>query len=509
MSQFLKNSISGYLSSATTIVIGLLLTPLLVTQLGHQVYGVWVLVTSLAIYLTLLDMGVADAVTRYVARARAVRDGDQVTAVVSTAFTVYLVGGLLSLVITSLLVFLLLPALNTPEELLPTAQWLLMALGIGSMLILSCRVFDGALRGAQRYDLANALQIVYSVFLAGGTALALLLGGGLAEIAWVNLSASVLMAAGQAVVGRWAVPEARLARHAVSRSLARELVGFSSWVFLTNISYRVYTHFDAVILAIFLPVRAITPYNLGYRVAALLGEGLYPVLKLLFPIAAEMHMRQENEALRRLLVQGTKVALAISMAGGIIIWFLGEALIRLWIGPGLEEATPILHLFVAFFIISNTSQPAREVLKGGGRIRLLAMMAVADTILNLGLSAVLVQVYGAPGVALGSVIPVALVSLVLLRYTLRHQGIGLGEFARTVVGPSVVPAAGTTALLLVLAWLAPAAGWLGLVVSGLLGVMTFCALYLLSPGGAPEREQLIGRLRQMRGGSKVPAEEAP
>jgi O-antigen/teichoic acid export membrane protein len=365
------------------------------------------------------------------------------------------------------------------------------------------------LRGAQRYDLANALQIGYSVVLASGTALVLLSGGGLAEIAWVNLVASVLLAAGQTIVGRLAVPEARLVRHAVQRRLARELVGFSSWVFLTNISYRVYTHFDAVILAIFLPVRVITPYNLGYRVAALLGEGLYPVLKLLFPLAAELHMRREREALRRLLVQGTKVALAISVAGGITLWFLGEALIRLWIGPGLEEATPILQLFVVFFVISNTTQPAREVLKGQGRIRLLAMLAVADTVLNLGLSAVLVQFYGAPGVAVGSVIPVALASLVLLRRTLRQHGIGVGEFIRSVVGPSIVPTVGTIALLLVLGWLVPVAGWLGLIASGLLAIITFCTLYLLSPGGVAEREQLVSRLRQMRSGSKVSAEEAP
>lgn len=508
MSQFLKNSMSGYLLSATTVVVGLLLTPLLVRELGYQAYGVWVLVTSLAIYLTLLDLGVADAVTRYVARARAVSDGAQVTAVVSTAFTVYLVGGLLSLVVTSLLTFWLLPALNTPVELLPPAQWLLMSLGIGAMVILSCRVFDGALRGAQRYDLANALQIGYSLFLAGGTALVLLMGGGLAEIGWVNLAASIFMAAGQTALGRMAVPDARLSRHAVHRSLARELIGFSSWVFLTNISHRVYTHFDAVILAIFLPVRAITPYNLGYRVAALLGEGLYPVLKLLFPIAADLHMRGEKVALHRLLVQGTKVALAISIAGGITLWFLGEALIRLWIGPGLEEAGFILYLFVIFFIVSNTSQPAREVLKGQGHIKLLAVMAVADTVLNLALSSVLVQFYGAPGVALGSLIPLVLLSLLLLHFTLKYQKIGFGEFMRTVVGPSLMPAAGTAMVLVVLSWLLPSIGWLELTFSGLLAVLTFCTLYLLTPGGAPEREQLVGRIRHMRGGPTLPTGEA-
>ncbi|HEX8220662.1 MAG TPA: oligosaccharide flippase family protein [Chloroflexia bacterium] len=509
MSQFLKNSISGYLSSATIIVIGLLLTPLLVRELGHQVYGVWVLVTSLGIYLTLLDLGIADATTRYVATARAVQDSRQVTAVVSTAFAICLAGGLLSLVLTTVLTFLVLPTLNTPQELLPAAQWLLMSLGIGSTAVLSSRVFDGALRGAQRYDLANALQIGFSVSLAGGTAIVLLLGGGLAGIAWVNLTAGLLLAVGQMVVGRLAVPDARLARRGVQGALARELVGFSGWVLVTNISSRIYTHFDAVLLAIFLPVRVITPYNLGYRVASLLGEGLYPVMKLLFPIAADLHQRQENEALRRLLVQGTKVALAISIAGGITLWFLGDALIRLWIGPNLEEATPILYFFVVFFIISNTSQPAREVLKGQGRMKMLALMAVVETVLNLGLSVVLVQFYGAPGVALGSLIPVVLVNVVLLRYTLQHQGIRLYEFIRKVIGPALVPAAGTAALLLVLGWLLPVTGWLALLASGLLAVLTFCTLYLLSPGGAAERAQLVGRLRQMRGGTKLPAEEAP
>jgi O-antigen/teichoic acid export membrane protein len=278
---------------------------------------------------------------------------------------------------------------------------------------------------------------------------------------------------------------------------------------VTNISSRIYTHFDAVLLAIFLPVRVITPYNLGYRVASLLGEGLYPVMKLLFPIAADLHQRKENEALRRLLVQGTKVALAISIAGGITLWFLGDSLIRLWIGPNLEEATPILYFFVVFFIIANTSQPAREVLKGQGRMKMLALMAVVETVLNLGLSVLLVQFYGAPGVAVGSLIPVVLVNLVLLRYTLQHQGIGLYEFLRKVIGPAVVPAAGTSALLLVLGWLLPVTGWPALLGSGLLAVLTFCALYLLSPGGASERAQLVGRLRQIRGGTKVPAEEAP
>ncbi|HVF99169.1 MAG TPA: oligosaccharide flippase family protein, partial [Chloroflexia bacterium] len=222
MSQFLRNSISGYLSSATIIAIGLLLTPLLVRELGHQVYGVWVLVTSLGIYLTLLDLGIVDAVTRYVATARAVHNSSQITAVVSTAFAICLAAGLLSLVLTTVLVFIVLPTLNTPRELLPAAQWLLMSLGIGSTAVLSSRVFDGALRGAQRYDLANSLQIGYSVFLAGGTALALLLGGGLAEIAWVNLTAGILLAVGQMTVGRLAVPGARLAHRGVQGALARE-----------------------------------------------------------------------------------------------------------------------------------------------------------------------------------------------------------------------------------------------------------------------------------------------
>src|SRR3712207_6571189 len=108
------------------------------------------------------------------------------------------------------------------------------------------------------------------------------------------------------------------------------------------------------------------------------------------------------------------MALAASLAGSIALWFLGERLIRLWVGSGWEDGTPVLLIFLVFYVIANLTSPARELLKGQGRVRLLAFLAVADTLANLALSAVLVQFLGITGVALGSLIPLVVANLLLL-----------------------------------------------------------------------------------------------
>ncbi len=63
----LLSTISNYASKAFTLGIWFFLTPYLVHQLGDSAYGLFVLVGSVAAYGSLLDFGIAPAVTKYVA----------------------------------------------------------------------------------------------------------------------------------------------------------------------------------------------------------------------------------------------------------------------------------------------------------------------------------------------------------------------------------------------------------------------------------------------------------
>jgi O-antigen/teichoic acid export membrane protein len=498
MSRLLKNSISGYLGSLTTMAIGLVLTPFMVRQLGHDGFGVWVLVTSLALYLALLDFGMGDAVMRYVAVARADRDESGVCGVVSTAFRIYLIAGLLSVLVAAGMAYVALPALDVPPDLLGAAQTLLVGLGVGAFFWLPGKVWDGALRGAQRFDLANGIQILNSLILAGGTVLVLRNDGGLRGLAVLNVLAGVAVAAAQVAVGSWAVAGARVRRGRFERRLAGVLARYSGWIAVVNVSYQVYARFDAVLLAIFFPIAAITPYNVAYRAASLLGEALKPVLKLLLPMAATLHTRRQDRELRLLFLLSTRIALAASLAGGITLSFLGERLIRLWIGASLEEGTPVLLVFLAFFAISNMVSPAREVLKGQSRLKLLGYTAVGDTVANVALSAALARPLGLVGVALGSLVPSAIVSLaVLLPSVMRQLGLSAREFFDEVVAVSVLPSGVLALLLLAVTRVVPADSWPACGLIALLSVATFVFVYMLSPGSSLERGLVRDRLRRL------------
>ena len=53
-----RNVVSSYVVYAASILSGLILTPLVVHELGKTEYGVWAFIGSLSVWVRLLDLGV-------------------------------------------------------------------------------------------------------------------------------------------------------------------------------------------------------------------------------------------------------------------------------------------------------------------------------------------------------------------------------------------------------------------------------------------------------------------
>ena len=63
----------SYVSIALNNVIGLLYMPFMLRMMGQNEYGLYSLVSSVVAYLTVLDLGFANAIVRYTAKLRAER----------------------------------------------------------------------------------------------------------------------------------------------------------------------------------------------------------------------------------------------------------------------------------------------------------------------------------------------------------------------------------------------------------------------------------------------------
>src|SRR5580704_3407617 len=175
----------NWVAFAISLLAGFLMSPFLVRHLGDSVYGVWVLIGSLAGYLGLLDLGVTTSIVKYVAEHRARGDQDAMNRVMSGGLAVSSVVGLLSLVISVAVAFkfnLIFSTLLTTN----TAAAVVMLAGLNLAITFPATVFVGFVRGYQRYDLDATVSTVAIVIRTAIIVALILRGHGILVLAAVN-----------------------------------------------------------------------------------------------------------------------------------------------------------------------------------------------------------------------------------------------------------------------------------------------------------------------------------
>ncbi len=65
-----NSTVTGALTRVSSIVIGLITLPIIMSQLGKTEYGLWVLIGQSVGFVALSEMGISQAVSRSIARDR-------------------------------------------------------------------------------------------------------------------------------------------------------------------------------------------------------------------------------------------------------------------------------------------------------------------------------------------------------------------------------------------------------------------------------------------------------
>ncbi len=85
-----------------------MLAPFVLHRVGATDYGLWVLITSLTGYASVLEFGISASVIKYVSELRVRGEREEMNALVATALSLYTVLGMLA-ILFGVVVALLLP----------------------------------------------------------------------------------------------------------------------------------------------------------------------------------------------------------------------------------------------------------------------------------------------------------------------------------------------------------------------------------------------------------------
>lgn len=421
---------SNWVALGCTLVVGFFLSPFVVHRLGNVYYGVWILATSVVSYMSLLDLGLRGAVTRFVSRGYTLGKHLDSSRAVSAALWLRL---WISLVIAlgSVLLASLAPRLFlVPPEVRSTVRLVIILTGSSLAVTLLSGVFGGVLAALQRFDLLSALSITQTITRAAGVLWLLSSGRGIVGLAVWELT--VAIAAGFALIAICfrAYPELQLFLRRPEGEILRKLWSYSIYIFVINIAIQAIHYTDNLVVGAFVSAQAVTFFAIGGGLIEYLRQLVASLTATFMPLASSFEADGKQEHLRRLLIQGTRVALLIALAVGLTLFFRGPTFIGLWMGnqyASVSGRVLRILLLAQFFAIANYT--SANIAYGLHKHRPVALWSAVEAAANLCLSLLLVRRIGIEGVAWGTTIPALLIHVLFWpRYICRTLAMPLREY---------------------------------------------------------------------------------
>lgn len=453
--RLLLASASNYAGKLVTIAVAFALMPFLLHRLGDIQYGLLILIGSTLAYGALLDFGIGDAITKYVAEFSAGREFERANDVIATALALYAVLGLVALFLSIALVPVFTDLFTVPPSEHDTATILILLLGVQLAISIPCTAFAAILRGLQRYGVLNAVSIAGQLLSAAATVIILLGGGSVIDIVSANL---LLFLASQAVTV-WGIhrvaPELRLSWHRARRDLVHKVLAFSLPMFAIHASGRVQTKSDEIVVGAFLSAGVVAPYAMARRLSGMPQLFAEQFLKIFVPLASQLQAENDLHRLRQLYMVGSRLTLAILIPIAAIIVAFAEPILTLWVGASYAIYAPVVIVLTLASVIETSQWPGMAILQGITRHHRLATVWVFAALANVVLSVALVRLYGPIGVAAGTLIPTVTVCLgFVLPHSMRIIGVRVGDMLGAVFLPALVPAIPMLAVLYVARWVA-------------------------------------------------------
>jgi O-antigen/teichoic acid export membrane protein len=439
-----------YLAMAIDWGLAIVMVPFNLGHLGKSVYGLWMLVASIPAYFSLFDLGYSAAIVKFAAQYRANGDSRGLNEIASTLFFFFAGIGLSAYAIAVLLAFNIQSLLNlTPEQAI-TGRQVLLIISIYIAVGFPCSVFGAIVRGFMDPYMTSIISIATSLTVVTVNVVMLLAGYGIVPLVAAITAIRTLSYLAYWRNARRVFPPLRIRASAFRASRLRELTGFSMALLLIDLANKLNYSTDAIVIGAYMSTAAVASWTIAQRPVDLAQRFSNELNLAVFPVVVSSATLGRDDRLRTIFLYGTQLSLAIVIVLAICLILFARPVIALWVGPDFGDSVSVVYVMAFVVMIRIGCVAATTLLEGAGQHRRLAVSTVAAGMANLLLSVLLVRRYGLIGVALGTLIPLGVVSLlVIFPAACRRSGLSVSRAFSTAVAPALWPALPAVALALI------------------------------------------------------------
>jgi len=359
----------------------LVLTPILLARLGRPGFGLWALSATILGMSQLLSVGAGMATTRHVAADLAKNDRPAAIQAIRAALTIAVAGSLTACLVAAeiapAVAGTLLAQMGSPPA---TARVLFLSVIAAAVQEIDA-VFSGALRGAERFDIAARIEAGMRIVMV--MALTLLVTQS-PNVTWL-LVGLIGMIAGKAVVKAWRVAKLLGSPLCCLPSFAagavRRMLLFGTWHWVQTAGSVLFSAADQLLVGGMFGAAALAGYSVCLQVAQVVHLLPSVMLQIVVPRVSALGTSLDAQRSNEILRAATLFAISVAALLAIAEILCGPSLLRHWIGAdfaaenrSLLVALVLAHLLLAanigpYFVLLGSGRPAvsaRVVVLAGG-----------------------------------------------------------------------------------------------------------------------------------------------
>lgn len=492
-----RNLSTRYLVLFAELILGMVMLPFNLQHLGPAQYGLWILVGSVTVHFSILDMGYGGSTVKFVAQYRAHRDARALNEIASTLFYIFAGVGLLAYGVAAVLAFNLGHLFEISAAQAETAKWLLLIVALHAALNFPFSIFGGITSGFQRHDINNVVSLTTSIVVAVVNAGVLLAGYGLITLVAVTTAVRICGYFVYRLNAYRVFPDLHIRPSLFCRRRLREVTGFSIYAAIINWAYKLNYQIDGLIIGAFLGSAAVSVWAVAERIINGTQRLTNQFNGVLFPIIVDRDQRARREQLQQIVLQGTRLSLMMVLPISAVLVLLAEPLVRAWVGPSMLGAVPVIQILAVVVAIRVGNASGTILLKAAGQIKRLAIVNIATGVANIVLSALLIRRFGLPGVATGTLIPVAFSAIfILYPSACRLIGLPLRQAITQAILPALWPAI-VVGVLLAAARSISSGTLLAVLLQAATAFVLYIALFFAFAISREDRDMYLAKLLQL------------
>ncbi|MFA5111585.1 MAG: hypothetical protein WC443_09280, partial [Desulfobaccales bacterium] len=446
---------ANFLGQLINIASRIVLVPLFLLAWGADIYGEWLLLSSMVAYLSLTEMGAQSYVANRMTQAFAGRDEALFRKILHTGLALFLI---LPLVV--FILFIVVIAFFNPASFLhinlTSHRLVVVILAILSFqFILSLpqsillRVYFATEMLPRGVMLGNLMQLASFTLLAGG----LWLHWGMVAIAVLQLIPFGLIAG----LALWDLnrkfPQFKLLSLAEADfTFGLSFIKPSLHFFLIQLGQAFYIQGTVLVVGVVLGPVQVVLFSTMRTIVNLVRSFFEQISHAAWPEMTRLDAQQEHEKfllLFRIILRSALVAAIVFMT---VLHFFGDYIYHAWLRKTVAYQQPVMDLFLIYMGQFIFWLACSHPLLATNRHYTLAKALFVSSILTIALSYLGGRHLGLPGVVLGMIVGDLLLPFWCVPYLLREYQ---PRFSFRFFAGELVPYVGSLVILATVPWLAP------------------------------------------------------